>query len=331
MNKVKLKFKSLVLIFLILICFFCSIFRFEFFKISGKEWKNTLYTPTMIQKVDDTYFIIDCWHHRVIYNDNLEDDISKWETMTDDIKGSHSLASDGEVYLIDDTDNNAIRVFIKNNEKFVETQNIKNIEGRPHCIIYDEKTKLFYAISSEKGEIRVLQNADGVVHTVKDIVIDKLVNSYVRSINIIDGYLYCVSGPGKILKLKYDDLTFDVVKEYAVPDEIMGMNYIEKIGEYFYISSYTNAQGVIAPKFIRIKKLTDLKNSKYEDLYELFGFKGTPYYISAFDDRHFITEIDASSGVKSFKVKNNKISSIKTQYFFKGHSKDSEKRKNSVY
>jgi hypothetical protein len=32
------------------------------------RWATRLYTSTQIQKIADTYFIVDCWHHRVIYS-----------------------------------------------------------------------------------------------------------------------------------------------------------------------------------------------------------------------------------------------------------------------
>ena len=53
----------------------------------------------MIQKVGSDYFIVDCWHHRIIYNNNLRDKISAWKTLTEDINGGHTLAYDGELYI----------------------------------------------------------------------------------------------------------------------------------------------------------------------------------------------------------------------------------------
>lgn len=298
---------------------------------SNKEsWQNDLYTPTMIQKIEDDYFIIDCWHHRIIYNKNIKDDISNWSTLTDEIKGGHSIASDGQIYICDDTDNSILRVFMKDNNKFKQTQIIEGITGRPHFVQYDEKTKLFYVISSGEGKIWAIKNNSGKAEVIKKHIISELQNSYVRSFNIIDSHMYFVSGPGNIYKVRYDD-SYEIVETYKVPDDMIGMNFIEKIGDYYYITSYTNNQGQIAPKFVRIKNLDDLRYNKYEDLYEKFGFKGTPYYISKFDNKYFITEIDGSSGIKSFEVNNNEIENISTIYYFEGHTNASEIRKKSKY
>lgn len=294
-----------------------------------EEWQKDLYTPTMINKIDDYYFIIDCWHHRIIYNDNLNDDISEWTTLTNDINGGHSIASDGKVLICDDTDNSMLRIFKKDKDGFKQIQNIDDVTGRPHFIKYDDKTELFYVISSTEGKIWTFKNNDGRIENSGIYSISDITNSYVRSFNIIDGYMYLVSGPGYIYKVKYDDKSYKVVESYEVPKEMTGMNFIEKIDDYYYLTSYTNSDGIIAPMFVRVKDLNDLKNYNYENLYNEFGFKGTPYYISKFDNKYFITEIDQSSGIKSFEVNNNNISNIKTYYYYEGHTDASQHRKDS--
>lgn len=70
-----------------------------------------MYTPTIIQKIRNNYFIVDCWHHRIIYNDNLRDEIADWKTLTEDINGGHTIDSDGELYFCDDTESGAIKIF----------------------------------------------------------------------------------------------------------------------------------------------------------------------------------------------------------------------------
>ncbi len=72
-----------------------------------------LNVPTYITKVEDTYFIVDCYNNQVIYHDNLTDPLYEWQIMTKDISMGHTLASDGLVYLIDDTENNRVLVMEK--------------------------------------------------------------------------------------------------------------------------------------------------------------------------------------------------------------------------
>lgn len=72
---------------------------------------SNLSVPTYLTKIADTYFIVDCYHDQVIYHDNLTEPLCQWSVMTDEIDKGHTLASDGIVYLIDDTENNRILVF----------------------------------------------------------------------------------------------------------------------------------------------------------------------------------------------------------------------------
>lgn len=281
------------------------------------KWEDTLYTPTQITKIGENYFIIDCYHNRIIYNNNIKDDISKWKTLTDNINGGHSIASDGELYVHDDTENSSLKVFRKENETFVQTQIIENVSGRPHYVLYDNKTQRFYVISSEEGKIWVLENNNGTIKIDKTIIINDISNSYVRSFNIIDGFLYLISGNGYIYKVKYDDMSFDIIDKYEVPNNLTGMNFITKIEDYFYISTTQNSDGEVIPDFLRVKDLNDLAKGNYEDLYQKFNFKATPYFISNFDDKYYITEIGIQyNGVKSFEVKNNEITNIKDIYHY---------------
>ena len=65
---------------------------------------GSLSVPTYITKLDDQYFIVDCYHNQVIYHDNLTDPLYLWKVMTNDLSMGHTIASDGNVYLIDDTE-----------------------------------------------------------------------------------------------------------------------------------------------------------------------------------------------------------------------------------
>ena len=74
---------------------------------------GSLSVPTYITRLDDQYFIVDCYHNQVIYHDNLTDPLYLWKVMTNDLSMGHTIASDGNVYLIDDTENNRILIMEK--------------------------------------------------------------------------------------------------------------------------------------------------------------------------------------------------------------------------
>ena len=99
-----------------------------------------------------------------------------------------------------------------------------------------KERNFFYSIASESQEIVALENKDGTVDIVYKKKLDFLNNTYIRSINIIDDKMYFVSGPGKIIVTSYVDRKFEVIREYSLNDDLYGMNYIEKIQDYYYIS-----------------------------------------------------------------------------------------------
>lgn len=280
-----------------------------------------LSVPTYITRVEDTYFIVDCYHDQIIYHDNLTDPLYEWQIMTNDISMGHTLASDGMVYLIDDTENNRILVMekIQNDNgqtAFAPTQEFLNIGNRPHYIIYDEYTDTFYAWSSQSGEMYLFRHAadDSRMYLTEIRSIPSLDDVYVRSFTIIDDCIYFVSGNSSIIEA--DLYSFKIRKEYPVPSEMAGMVQLTKIEDYFYITISTNATGSQDyATMIRTQSLKDLSSGSYEDVYSNFIGGGTPYYITQIDDVWYLTEhrIPGHS-IWSFRVKDNKITDVTTVY-----------------
>ncbi|WP_237566618.1 ATP-binding cassette domain-containing protein [Paenibacillus sp. EZ-K15] len=294
------------------------------------SFRGKLYTPTAIAKFGKEYFIVDCWHHRVIYTSNLAEPINKWRAFRGDFTNPHSIATDGEVYLVEDTENDSVKVFRRRGTTFIETQVIKQIGRQPNKLVYDSNTKRFYGIAASSQQVFVLKNINGEVKVEKVIKLEYLENAYVRSINIIDDHMYIVSGPGKIMVANYIDLSFDLVREYKVPFELQGMNDLAKIGSFYYMSVYQNGAGDIAPKLIRAKDLDELE-TEFEDIYDQLGLNGVPYYFSVIEDRIFLTEIDSYSSIRSFKLIDDNIYDIVVHYDIGVADESSLKRRNSRF
>lgn len=285
------------------------------------QWENRLYVPTMIQKLDDTYFIVDCWNHRVLYNECLDKNIKEWSTLTDEgyIAG-HTIASDGEVFLLDNTDASEMLVYKKNeNGIFEKTQTIAGILGRPHYTLYDAERDRFLVIGSVCGKIYEFKNINGVVDWTNTMKLEEIEGSYVRSISIIEGKLYTVSGPNAICvyDILEDGFRFDC--SYEVPQKYSGMNGIQKIGDYFYLTVNTDSEGnVEAATILRTKNLENVKNDKVEDIKKLLKFKTQPYYITCFDNHYYCTQISAEgeNGVVQFDIENDVIKNISKLWEF---------------
>ncbi|MDE6963216.1 MAG: hypothetical protein K2P30_06260 [Lachnospiraceae bacterium] len=283
----------------------------------------SLSVPTYITKVEDAYFIVDCYNNQVIYHDNLSAPLYEWLVMTNDISMGHTLASDGLVYLIDDTENNRILVMEKEENGngqpvFIPTQEFKDIGNRPHYIIYDEYTDTFYAWSSQSGEMFLFRHPenDSRLYLTEVRSIPSLNNIYVRSFTIIEDSIYFVSGTGNSSIIEADLYTFQIKKEYPVPAQMAGMIQLTRIEDYFYITISTDNTGnQDFATMLRAKSLDDLSSGNYEDVYGNFIGGGTPYYITQIDNMWYLTEHRLPGhSVWRFQVKENQITDATTIY-----------------
>lgn len=278
-----------------------------------------LSVPTYITKVEDTYFIVDCYHNQVIYHDNLTDPLYEWQVMTSDINMGHTLASDGLVYLIDDTENNRILVFEKKDGIFYHTQTFDEIGNRPHYIIYDETTDTFYAWSSMSGEMYLFRHDpdDSRMYLTEIRKIDSLSDTYVRSFAILDDKIYFVSGiPANPAILEASLDTFEIINTYPVPDSMAGMIQLTKIEDDYYLTISTDINGnQDYATIVRTDDLSGLSEGNYEDIYEYFIGGGTPYYITQIDDAYYLTEhrIPGHS-IWRFRITDREITDVETIY-----------------
>ena len=294
---------------------------------AAQEDEYNFYTdlsvPTYITKVDGTWFIVDCYHNLVLYSDSIDVPLTEWKIMCKDVTQPHTIASDGLVYLIDDTENDRLFVYEKADGKFIYSQLMYNIGDRPHYSYYDEMSDTFYVLSSESGEIycfRHTQESSKLYLT--DIrKIDRLKDVYVRSFTIIGGDIYFVSGVSETGAapeiLRCDLKTMEVKKSYPVPNELAGMVQLMKIDDYYYITVSTDITGnQDYATIVRARSLDDLAEGEYEDIYsEYFIGGGTPYNISKVDDTYFLTEHRLKGhSIWSFKVDGDKIYDVETVY-----------------
>lgn len=275
-----------------------------------------LSVPTYLTKVEGTYFLVDCYHNQVIYHDNLEDPLAEWNVMTDEIDRGHTLASDGDVYLLDDTERNRILVFEKQEKGYVHTQTFSNIGCRPHYIVYDTATDTFYAWSSMTGEMYLFRhNANSTRMYLTEIRrIESLDQIYVRSFTIIGNDIYFVSGNSSILRADLD--SFEIKDTYPVPDTMTGMIQLTLIQDYFYITISTDRTGnQDYATIIRTRDLSSLSFGEYEDVYDYFIGGGTPYYLTEIDHAYYLTEHRLPGhSLWRFQVEDNEIIQVETIY-----------------
>ena len=255
-----------------------------------------LSVPTYVTKIEDTWFIVDCYHNQILCHDNLTDPLTDWQVMTDEINRGHTLASDGLVYLADDTENNRILVFEKKEGVFYHTQTLDDVGNRPHYILYDAPTDTFYVWSSMSGEMFLCRHDPGyprmylTEHKSVHPLSEK--DAYVRSFTIDGDHIYFVAGiPGSPAILQADLHTFAIQETYPVPDSIAGMVQLTIAEGSFYITVSTDIAGnQDFATMIRTDDLSKLAEGDYEDVYANFIGGGTPYYITLIDNTYYLTE-----------------------------------------
>ncbi len=279
----------------------------------------SLSVPTYVYKVGTDYMIVDSYNNQIIYSEDIEAPLSEWKIMASDISKGHSIASDGEVFLYDDTENNCVRVCEKaetaEGHCYITTQRLDNIGIRPHYILYDESSRSFLCWSSESGEMYIFKRdeRDNRIYLVRVKTVSALKDIYVRSFSMIDDEIYFVSGIGHPYITVVDKDSFLVRREIPVMDRLTGMIQISRIGKYYYLTVSTDAAGSQeAATIIRTKDLERLIKGDYEDIYSNFIGGGTPYCINEIDGIYYLTEhrIPGHS-IWSFEIKNDKIRNIK--------------------
>lgn len=292
-----------------------------------KNTYDTLNVATYITKIGDTYFIADCYHDQIIFHDNLTDPLTEWSVLTDEVHYAHTIASDGTMILVDDTENNRLMAFQKTDDGYVHTQKLENIGIRPHYVQYDDKNDVFMAWSSITGEMYLIKraqqaDANGIYpfYVDKVLKIDELFGVYVRSFTVMEDGIYFVSGHNnqKIIKAVINDSGdgFDMVQEYAVADGIAGMVQLTKIEDFYYITVSTdNQENQDYATIIRTDSLEKLSGGGYEDIYARFGLsKGTPYYITEIEGRYYMAHHRTSENIIAFDVNDNFIENVEIIY-----------------
>lgn len=258
-----------------------------------------LYTPTQIIKIKSTYFIIDCWHHRVIYSQSILSPIVEWQALDSELAGPHSMASDGEIYVTESTGTNEIVAYHQTDfYKFKEIQRIQNVGIRPHRTIYDPIRKVFFVIGSGNQALYIFRNLHGELVHMGSFSPRELSGQYVRSVTVHNDVLYFV-GNFNIVQYALGGYEFKFIKNVELPRGWTRANDIFFTGE---------RSGFLTAKHQRMyyfANIDEIEHGKGVDLTR--HCIGTPYYVSVFDNAFWVPEIDEYSRICRYKITDGKI------------------------
>lgn len=271
---------------------------------------------TQINRIGDTYFIVDCYHNQVLYSSTLDVPLTEWRVMTNEASWPHTIAGDGVLYLVDDTENNRVLIFQKMNGKFQHTQTFPSVGNRPHYIVYDEPSASFYVWSSTTGEMYIMKRdpSSNTLFLNQIRKVHELDGIYVRSFTIAGDRILFPSGNNCSI-LSVDKNTFEVLERFPVPASMSGMAQILPIGGYYYITVSTGTDGSQTDAtLLRTKDPALLSAGGYETIYDLFETQGTPYYISRIGNTFYLTNHRSSKGIWQFQISDDTLRNIHTVY-----------------
>ncbi len=272
-----------------------------------------LLMPTQITKINNTYYIVDCKHNQIIYSDSLSRELRCWNVMTRNVKEPHALCSDGDIYMVADTENNRVLTFTKGYDSFKLQQTFENVGERPHYTYYDPVDKLFYAWSSMTGEMYIYQRigTSTSLELLEIKSVPELNNCYVRSFTVAgDVILFPAVELSSIVMV--DKSTFEILQIYPVSSDIAGMVQISIVDGYFFLTVSTDLQyDLSASTVLRARTLEDFTTGNYENLYYLFGGNGTPYYVSFFEGSYYMIHENAAPNIYRFHASDGRIYDIK--------------------
>lgn len=270
---------------------------------------ETLCVPTQMEKLGEDYFIVDCYHDQIITSEDAKAPLGEWKQVTNQINKGHTIASDGFVYLYDDTDNHQVVVMVKKDGVFYMTQVFENIGKRPHFVSYDSKRDCFFVLSSLTGEIYTFRRKSesyeveaGEVHSLKG-----LNDIYIRSFSIIDDEMFLPAGDGFIYRVDMD--SFQIKEKYPLAATIAGPVQLSKIKSKYYLTVSTDILiNKEAANIVMADKLEDFADSeKYTSVRNKFSMEGTPYVITEIDGEYMLC-IHSDNGPEcmwQFKVNEN--------------------------
>ena len=261
-----------------------------------------LHVPTQIIQIGHSFYITDCYHDQIISAKSFVP-LRDWNMVGNRLSGPHSIAGDGEILVVTDTENNAVRVYVQNGTRSSEVQTIPNVGVRPHYVIYNQEQGLFWVWSSMTGEMYRFQKNPGTTQLVLHDVLSvpELAGRYVRSFTIDGNLVYfpCVTLSSIIA---VDKTTFKIRKIIPVPQNIAGMVQIQPTPYGYLLTVTTDIHaGNPAATVIWTDRLESLTEGVYIDESDLFGRANRPYYINEVNGTYYtaVTKPD-SAGIYRF-------------------------------
>lgn len=245
----------------------------------ASDFRARLYAPTQVVRLGTRWFIVDCWHHRIIHSEDLYLPIARWQTLDENIAGPHSIATDGHFFVAEDTGRHGVKVYRQPAAGvFEQDQYLPNIGRRPHRVLFDAARRQFLIVGSEDQTLYILREQAGALVLAAAVHVPELQGQYCRSITLQGDTLWFV---GNFHLVRYRMTPRGVAPDtghITLHARFHGSNDL-----YFFENGAGGILTSTPRSAVHFRVLDDLALGNATDLAQgtsSGGFSGTPYYVT---------------------------------------------------
>ncbi|MDO4231681.1 MAG: hypothetical protein Q4D19_06080 [Lautropia sp.] len=243
------------------------------------DFRSRLYAPTQVVRLGTRWFIVDCWHHRIIHSEDLYLPIARWHTLDENIAGPHSIATDGHFFVAEDTGRHGVKVYRQPAPGvFEQAQYLPNIGRRPHRVLFDAARRQFLIVGSEDQTLYILREQAGALVLAAAVHVPELQGQYCRSITLQGDTLWFVGN--------FHLVRYRMTPQGVVPDtgHITLHARFHGSNDLYFFENGTGGILTSTPRSaVRFRVLDDLALGTATDLAQgtsSGAFSGTPYYVT---------------------------------------------------
>lgn len=256
---------------------------------------DRLYSPTQITKLNGLYFIVDCWHHRILYSQDVRQPLARWRLLDDDVAGPHSIDTDGQLLVTEDTGRHRLKVYRANaRDGFELIQTVGHVGKRPHRVLYDGRHRQFLIMGSEDQSLHALAPTPHGLRATFSQHIPELRGEYCRSITLHGDLLYFVAVTHLVV-YRRDGNRFRYAGQRLPIRALQGFEGGHGSNDLFFLDERRGILTATPNRAFLFNHLMQLVDGTAQDISH--HFRGTPYYLSAFDGQLWFATAKAYSAI----------------------------------
>ncbi|MDO4681246.1 MAG: hypothetical protein Q4B17_00455 [Lautropia sp.] len=256
---------------------------------------DRLYSPTQITRLNGVYFIVDCWHHRILYSQDVRLPLARWRLLDDDLAGPHSIDTDGKLYVAEDTGRHRLKVYrARPRGGFELIQIVGQVGVRPHRVLYDPPHQQFLIMGSEDQSLHALVRGPQGLRPAFSLHIPELNGEYCRSITLHGDLLYFVAVTHLVI-YRRDGHRFRFTGQRLPIRALQGFQHGHGSNDLFFLDQRRGILTATPNRAFLFNHLMQLVDGTAQDISH--HFRGTPYYLSVFDGQLWFATAKAYSAI----------------------------------